>query len=398
MSNAQLNSTLKSWDIIASRVYSATNTNLTLEAPGTANLFVKTNGNTIVTADSTGNATFTNSPICSVYPPTIPSQLVNKQYADSLFGPQGASGAQGAQGASGTSGSQGAQGAQGAGGSGGTQGAQGAQGAQGSGGGQGAQGAQGAAGSSGGQGAQGSAGGQGAQGSVGGPNTFTTNYRNNITFSSNTTSTNINLLSPLLLNSVSIGSVYISDYAEIKLSSGRLRFPDAAHSFYYDTAGSTFRMTYDLKVPLVAGSGGYAAFGTIATQGTSGGVPLYNNPSSLRYKTNVEKIQDSDEILKVNPVSYNFKDKDGNPKPEKQIGFIAEEMAEDELGNYFVVRNSDGSCETINYGLLIPLYASALRTLKTKFNDLTDEFEKLKENNKIQMSAYLKRINQLKNT
>ena len=429
--NEQLNVTTKSWDIIASRVYSGINANLTLEASGpVSNLFIKTNGNVVVVADPTGNVTFTNLPICSVLP-VVPSQIVNKQYADSLVttgaqGPQGLQGAQGFNGAQGPNGSNGAQGAQGLVGPGGAPGAQGAQGgggatgaqgalggpgaqgaqggggatgAQGALGGQGAQGAQGGGGGTGAQGAQGGtgpqgdqgpAGGQGPAGSVGGPANFTTNSRNNFNFSSPTTSVDISFFFPLLLNSVSIGSVYISDFAELSITTGRLRLPTNTNSLYYDTAVNTFRITKDLKVPLATGSGGYAAFGTTS------GVPLYGNPSSLRYKTNIEILPDSDEILKINPVFYNYKDSDGNPKPEKHIGFIAEEMAEDELGNYFVVRNSDGLCETINYGMLIPLYASASRTLKTKFNNLIDEFEKLKENHKTQMSIYEKRINELK--
>ena len=432
--NEQLNVTTKSWDIIASRVYSGINANLTLEASGpVSNLFIKTNGNVVVTADPTGNVTFTNLPICSVLP-VVTSQIVNKQYADSLVttgaqGPQGLQGAQGFNGAQGPSGSNGAQGAQGLVGPGGAPGAQGAQGgggatgaqgalggpgaqgaqggggatgAQGALGGQGAQGAQGGGGGTGAQGAQGGtgpqgdqgpAGGQGPGGSVGGPATFTTNDRFNFSFSSGPASEDISFVFPLVLNSISIGSVYISDYAALSISNGRLRLPTNTNSLYYDTAASTFTITKDLKVPLnggTSGTGGYAALGSVA------GMPLYGNTSSLRYKTNIEALPDSDEILKVNPVFYNYKDNDGNPKPEKNIGFIAEEMAEDELGNYFVVRNSDGLCETINYGMLIPLYASASRTLKTKFNNLIDEFEKLKENHKTQMSIYEKRINELK--
>ena len=60
MSNEQLNSTLKSWDIIASRVYSAVNANLVLEASGTSNLMLKTNGNIVVTGDSTEMLIFQN--------------------------------------------------------------------------------------------------------------------------------------------------------------------------------------------------------------------------------------------------------------------------------------------------------------------------------------------------
>lgn len=438
--NEQLNVTTKSWDIIASRVYSKINANLTLEASGAANLLIKTNGNVIVDADSTGNVIFTKPPICSVLP-VVPSQIINKQYADSLIttgaqgaqgsqgspglvgaqgsvGVHGSGGAQGAVGAQGTQGSGGAQGPQGSSGlqgqqglmgsqgSGGVQGAPGsqgfvgsqgslgsvgAQGPQGSQGSQGPQGAQGLTGFGGDSGSQGSQGSQGGDGSVGGPS-FSTNFRVNITYPSSTLNNQaINLFPPINLTSASIGELYITSSADI---TGRLRFQSNSNtiSMFFDSTFSHFSLTKDLKVPLFAGgSGGYAVLGNLGGPGS----PLYANTSSLRYKTNIEILSDSDEILKINPVFYNYIDKFGNPKPKKNIGFIAEEMEKNELGNYFVVRNSDGSCETINYGFLIPLYASALRKLKVKLSKLKEDFEELKVNHLVQTNSYDMRIKKL---
>ena len=434
MSNAQFNVTTKSWDIIASRVYSGVNANLILEASGSANLILKTNGNIIVSADPTSNVTFTKPPICSVYPPTISSQLVNKQYMDSLVitgaqGPQGAQGAQGAQGsggaqgfiggqgAQGAQGLQGFQGAQGPGGPGGAQGAQGgggAAGAQGPGGGPGAQGAQGGGGSVGGQGPAGPAGGPGAQGPAGpagaqgaqgpaGPaggtgatgSELAISAGSNFSVSQSSGTAAISLLDSVTYVSTGSGSAYYmrTTYSSSQniIFSGSLAGPtwDGSNFFYFD--GRNFIMSTYLKIPLnTVGSGGGQVRGFI-----DGSDHLHYYTSSLRYKTNIEILPDSDEILQVDPVFYNYKATDENPNPVKTIGFIAEEMEKNELGNYFVIRNNDGSCETIDYSTLIVLYASVLRTLKTKIANLTNSIENLKENQKIKFKFYEDRINAL---
>lgn len=400
MSNAQFNATNKSWDIIASRVYSATNTNLTLEASGpTANLLVKTNGSTIVTADPTGNVTFTNLPICSVLPVSS-SQIVNKQYADSLVttGAQGASGAQGAQGPAGGQGAQGTSGAQGAGGAQGTQGASGAQGSGGGQGAQGASGAQGAGGSGGGQGAQGAqggGGGQGAQGSAGGGGgTGATGANLTISAGSNFSVSGSEISLQDSVTYVNASAFYMrTTYSSSNniIFTGSIAGPTWGESSYFYFDGTDFYMNKYFKFPLnTPSSGGGQVRGYV-----DGSDHLHYFTSSLRYKTNIEILPDSDEILQIDPVFFNYKPTDENPNPVKTIGFIAEEMEKNELGNYFVIRNDDDSCETIEYSTLITLYVSALRTLKTKITNLTDRIENLKENQKNKFEFYEEKISAL---
>lgn len=62
MSNPQLNKVGKNWDITASRVYSNSNTNLTLDASGNSSLFIKTNGlnRAIIGKDISGNSILTS--------------------------------------------------------------------------------------------------------------------------------------------------------------------------------------------------------------------------------------------------------------------------------------------------------------------------------------------------
>jgi hypothetical protein len=419
MSNAQLNSTLKSWDIIASRVYSAVNANLTLEASGTSNLILKTNGNIVVTGDSAGNVSFSKLPICSVYPPTISSQLVNKQYADSLSGPQGPQGAQGAQGAQGQGGAQGAQGlggpagaqgAQGPGGPGGPAGAQGAQGgggavgAQGPGGGQGAQGAQGGGGSVGAQGPGGPAGFGGSQGPAGpagfggaggpagpdgpagpagpaGPSLLLTTSNPGISIGG--TSPNYSLSLPFdvtdLLGIITDNNITTSGDMYLN-NNNRITFDGGVRYFVYETSGSNFVMNDSLSIPLVADASlTPRVYGKSLALGT---IKLYYIPSSVRYKENICPVPDNDEILKVQPTYFHYKDPSGNALPEKNIGFIAEEMAENEMGNYFVVRDAEGVIDGINPELMVPLYVSAMRllrsnisTLEKSLQDFTNEIE-----------------------
>jgi hypothetical protein len=58
MSNPQLNKVGKNWDITAARVYSNSNTNLTLDASGNSSLILKTNGTNRLTINGTGLITF----------------------------------------------------------------------------------------------------------------------------------------------------------------------------------------------------------------------------------------------------------------------------------------------------------------------------------------------------
>lgn len=440
--NKQLNITTKSWDISASRVYTSVNANLTLEASGpTANLFIKTNGNTIITADFTSNVTFTNLPICSVNPPIILSQLVNKQYMDSLLGPYGAQGPQGAQGASGaqgslgangeqgTQGGQGSQGTQGVSGALGSQGTQGSQGAQGNIGTQGAlgavgiqgtqglQGAQGFQGNSGfsgfsgnsgvsgGQGSTGAQGAQGAQGSPGDPgNTgfggdsggqgaeLSMVAGDNFVVSQSSGVATISLKENLAY----VGSSAYAMRTTTSTSSNIIFNSsfggptwNSSNFFYYDN--TDFYSSVFLKFPLSnSGSGGTFVRGYI-----NGEDHLHYKTSSLRYKTNIEVMQDNEELLKINPVFYNYKVVEENTYPQKCMGFIAEEMEKNELGNFFVIRNDDDSCETIDYSTLITLYASALRSIQTTITNMTSDIENLKEKQKIKYQIYEEKINAL---
>jgi len=61
MSNPQFNKTGIDWDITASRVYSDSNKNLTLDASGNSSLILKTNGTSRLSIDSSGFSTFSKN-------------------------------------------------------------------------------------------------------------------------------------------------------------------------------------------------------------------------------------------------------------------------------------------------------------------------------------------------
>jgi hypothetical protein len=110
-----------------------------------------------------------------------------------------------------------------------------------------------------------------------------------------------------------------------------------------------------------------------------GVLQIYAHTSSRKYKTNILAIEDSDSILDVVPVSYQTK-KDfevfGSDAPF-QFGYIAEEMAENPVGSRFVNYNQDGSAEAVQYEMLAPALASAMRKMRSRINDLESRIAEL---------------------
>jgi hypothetical protein len=108
---------------------------------------------------------------------------------------------------------------------------------------------------------------------------------------------------------------------------------------------------------------------------TGGGLAtwrLFRDTSSERYKTNIVYMDNSDDILDVNPVTYHDKahyEEVGEESP-RQYGFLAEEMAENVDGKDYVVYNEDGSPEAVQYSrLVVPLH-SAMRKMRDRIDDL----------------------------
>lgn len=91
--------------------------------------------------------------------------------------------------------------------------------------------------------------------------------------------------------------------------------------------------------------------------------------SSIRYKTNVEDVNErSAAIYDLRPVSYTYK---ADPTDTPHFGFIAEEV-EDKLPSV-VIRNGDGTIETIRYQDFIPLIINELIKLNARVTILEQE-------------------------
>lgn len=99
---------------------------------------------------------------------------------------------------------------------------------------------------------------------------------------------------------------------------------------------------------------------------------IYAHTSSRKYKDNIVGIPDSDSIIDVQPVSFQTKADIaalGESAPT-QYGYIAEEMAENPMGMRFVNYNQDGSAEAVQYDMLAPALASAMRSIRNRIVDL----------------------------
>jgi hypothetical protein len=74
---------------------------------------------------------------------------------------------------------------------------------------------------------------------------------------------------------------------------------------------------------------------------------LFASTSTKTQKANIATLPDNISILDVRPVTYNPISPFDGELQSTHIGFIAEEMAENELGSYFVIRDEQGVPKSI---------------------------------------------------
>ena len=141
-----------------------------------------------------------------------------------------------------------------------------------------------------------------------------------------------------------------------------------------------------------------AGAANVFISGTTG--RMFRSSSSIRYKMNVEDLDDShrDAILGLRPVWFRSKKSDPleNPAEWSYYGLIAEEVAEIEprLVNWEykqedLIQNEDGSVTTVsgaeripggvNYGTLSVLNLALIQKLVKEVESLNEEVKKLKE-------------------
>jgi len=96
-----------------------------------------------------------------------------------------------------------------------------------------------------------------------------------------------------------------------------------------------------------------------------------NNPSDNILKENIETI-DSTELLKLNPIKFQFKN---DNKHNKHFGLIAQEL---ETVYPELVSNNSIGFKTVNYIELIPILISQIKTMQKDIDTLKDELNEIK--------------------
>jgi hypothetical protein len=96
--------------------------------------------------------------------------------------------------------------------------------------------------------------------------------------------------------------------------------------------------------------------------------------SSERYKTNVAPMgARTDRLFALRPVSFHLKTE---PNGALQFGLIAEEVAK--IYPDLVIRDAAGTIQGVRYDELAPILLNEIQQEHQRFEDLQDEFRKLK--------------------
>ena len=96
-----------------------------------------------------------------------------------------------------------------------------------------------------------------------------------------------------------------------------------------------------------------------------------NNPSDNILKENIETI-DSTDLLKLNPVKFQFKN---DNKHKNHFGLIAQEL---ETVYPELVSNNSIGFKTVNYIELIPILISQIKTMQKDIDTLKSELNEIK--------------------
>ena len=125
-------------------------------------------------------------------------------------------------------------------------------------------------------------------------------------------------------------------------------------------------------------------YGTQTASFTGSSVLIDNNGqlgvqlSSRRYKENIQPMADASErLFKLRPVTFQYRNADVNGDKPIQYGLIAEEVAE--VFPELVVRNKDGSAETVAYHLLGGLLLNELQKEHAVVGHQAEELEALRQ-------------------
>ena len=93
--------------------------------------------------------------------------------------------------------------------------------------------------------------------------------------------------------------------------------------------------------------------------------------SDRNLKSNIEPVLDSSGVLKLKPVSFILK---GGTK--LQLGFIAQDIEETELGSILVYKNSAG-IRSVAYNQVIPLLLHQIQALTERVAQLEQSIHQI---------------------
>jgi hypothetical protein len=129
----------------------------------------------------------------------------------------------------------------------------------------------------------------------------------------------------------------------------------------YNTASPT--NTHHFVGALRSTGGNSAGTGTTLVIDASGDIKAFS--SSLRYKNSIEDYNKGlEELKQLRPVTYKF-----NGEDVVTAGFIAEEV--DAIGmDEYVVKNSEGQPDALNYGQMVALLVNAIKEQQQQIDEL----------------------------
>ena len=114
--------------------------------------------------------------------------------------------------------------------------------------------------------------------------------------------------------------------------------------------------------------------------------------SDIRYKTNIEPLDYGlNEVMKMNPVSYNWKE---NPDSNPKVGLIAQELAE--IIPEVVVGEDDSDGETplgVNYAEIVPVLIKAVQEQQELIQNQEKEIRELRQS-LLQMKDQIQKMDQ----
>lgn len=181
-----------------------------------------------------------------------------------------------------------------------------------------------------------------------------------------------------------------SGYQRVSLGGDLLRMQTSSGTAYIDLGLGTNGASLSLRNSsggeriterIANGGGGYIGLynaggdnQTIYANGTSGNITCVSltQTSSRKVKENIKPIEDSEKILDLQAVSFDFKDK---AKGTNKRGFIAEDVAE-VLPN-IVTPEEDGKPASINYVEMIPYLQDVIKKQEERIKVLEEKISNL---------------------